>query len=445
MNPLLAAWTRTVRRDGGRRALLDPDGTTLRFADLAERAARWQAAHAAGVDLRGRAVVFALPNGAAWFEVFLGVLSAGAIAVPLDPSEPAGAQRAAAEEVRAGAWWDGGRLVALARPRRFGDPGVALVKLTSGSTGRPRPLVFTAAQMLADARQVTRTMGITRADLNYGLIPLGHSYGLGNLAIPLVAFGIPVALGTSPLPHAIAADFARCAPTVFPGVPAVWRGLAESSLDAAALRSLRLGISAGAPLPPEVARAFADRFGRRLHGFYGSSETGGIAFDRTGAATLAGGVGRALRGVKLHALSAQRLRVCSAAVTTFRRPRRGGLGCWIVPDRVTLGRGGAVNLLGRRGAMVKIAGRRVNLGEVAAALRRLPGVRDAWIGAQDGPEPVLGAGVASDRPVAELRSRLGASLAAWKVPRRWAAWPAGLPVNDRGKPDVAAIRAAVFR
>lgn len=444
MNSLLTAWIRTTRRDGARRALIGADETGWRFADLAARAQHWRAAHAPGDALRGRAVVFAVPNGREWFDLFLGVLAAGGVAVPLDPTEPVTAQRGLAAALRAGCWWDGRSLVPLPRARRFSDPEVCLIKLTSGSTGQPRPLVFTAAQMLADAHQVTSTMGIRRTDLNYGLIPLGHSYGLGNLSIPLIALGVPIALGSSPLPHAIAADFARWSPTVFPGVPAIWRALAESSLEAGALRSLRVGISAGAPLPPDVARAFAARFGRRLHAFYGSSETGGIAYDRSGAATLAGGVGRAMRGVKLQALPGERLRVCSAAVTTYGRARRGAHGGQTLPDRAELGRHGEIVLRGRRGATVKIGGRRVNLAEIVAALRRLPGVREAWVGVLEGPEPVLGAAIASLRTVTGLRLELSRVLAGWKLPRRWATWPDSLPVNARGKTDVAAVRAAVF-
>lgn len=443
MNPLLQAWRRTVRRDGGGRALIGSDATTYSFREVSDRTEAWKKAHAPGNSLRGRAVVFALSNGPEWFDVFLGVLAAGGVAVPLDPTEPPAAQREIATALRA-AWWDGRVLHETPQGRRFGDGDICLIKLTSGSTGRPRPLVFKAAQMLADATQVTGTMGIRRGDLNYGLIPLGHSYGLGNLAIPLIARGIPVALGSSPLPHAIAADFARWSPTVFPGVPAMWRALADSTLQAADLGSLRLGISAGAPLPPEVARTFAAKFGRRLHSFYGSSETGGIAYDRTGLATLVGGVGRALRGVRLRALPRQRLEVRSAAVFTYGRPSRGSLGRWILPDRVELARDGQVVLRGRRGTTVKVGGRRVNLAEITAALRKLPGVADAWVGTLDGSEPVLGAGVATSRQARELRHELGAMLAVWKVPRRWATWPDALPVNARGKTDVATVRAAVF-
>jgi acyl-CoA synthetase (AMP-forming)/AMP-acid ligase II len=288
--------------------------------------------------LRRRAVVFGAPNGIRWLEIFLGLLRAGAVAVPLDSAEPPAAQRRLAESLRAGFWWDGVRLVPLPEPRRFADPEVRLIKLTSGTTGQPRPLIFASSQLLADARQVTATMGISARDLNYALIPFGHSYGLGNLTIPLLAQGIPLVCGAAPLPHAIAADFQCWQPTVFPSVPAVWRALAASALPAAALTSLRLGISAGAPLDPLVARDFAARFGKRLHAFYGSSETGGIAFDRSGEATLRGGVGRPLQGVAIASRRGQRIEVSSAAVFTQSNRRRvGGRGPGFFPIRSPAG------------------------------------------------------------------------------------------------------------
>jgi acyl-coenzyme A synthetase/AMP-(fatty) acid ligase len=331
--------------------------------------------------------------------------------------------------------------VPLPRARRYRDPAVCLIKLTSGTTGQPRPLVFTAEQLLADARQVTTTMGIGPRDLNYALIPFGHSYGLGNLTVPLLAHGVPLVCGTSPLPHAIAADFARWHPTVFPGVPAMWRALAASEL---ALPGLRLGISAGAPLPPEVARDFAARFGRRLHSFYGSSETGGIAYDRTGAGALAGHVGRALRGVKLTARPGTRLVVSSAAVLTQGNRRRvDKLGAWLMPDRAALNARGEVTLLGRRGTTVKIAGRRVNLAEVADRLRRLPSVREAWVGVRAGADPVLGAVIATERTAADVRTTLLADTASWKIPKKIIVVPA-LPLTARGKPDPRALQALVF-
>lgn len=444
MNPtLLEAWEKTVRRHGGVRAVVQASSSeSLTFRELDARATTWLTIHAPEpARLKGRAVVFAAANGIGWFQIFLGLLKTGAVVVPLDPAEPPLAQRQLAVSLRAGFWWDGTALAALPGAKRYRDPAVCLIKLTSGTTGQPRPLVFTAGQLLADGRQVAATMGIGRGDLNYALIPLGHSYGLGNLTVPLLAQGVPLVCGTAPLPHAIGADFARWRPTVFPGVPTLWRALAASDL---VLPSLRLGISAGAPLPPEVARDFAARFGRRLHSFYGSSETGGIAYDRSGTATLAGEVGRALRGVKLSGLSGARLQVSSAAVLTHGNRRRvRKLGAWIMPDRVSLNVRGGVALLGRRGATVKIAGRRVNLAEVSDRLRRIPGVRDLWVGVSAGTDPVLGAVVATRLSVADLRTALLADTAAWKIPKKLLVVPA-LPMTARGKIDTRSLQAIAF-
>ncbi len=439
---LLKAWQKTLRRHGDDRAVVEAaSGRAQTFRELDAVADAWVAAQVPDpASLAGRAVVFAMPNGVAWLEIFLGLLKVGAVAVPLDPGEPVVAQQRLAGALRAGAWWDGRALVPFSDAKRYRDPEQCLIKLTSGSTGQPRPLVFTAAQMLADGRQVTATMGITAHDLNYALIPLGHSYGLGNLTIPLLAQGVPLVCGTAALPQAIADDFARWSPTVFPGVPTMWRALAGSDVK---LASLRLGISAGAPLSPEVARDFAARFGKSLHGFYGSSETGGIAYDRTGRATLAGSVGPALRGVKLTALSGQRLRVSSAAVMTHGHAKRVGKhGAWIMLDRATLGARGEVTLLGRRGTTVKIAGRRVNLAEVGERLRKLPGVREAWVGVSGAADPVLAAVVATERTPVELRAALLPLAASWTIPKKLVT-VAALPVTARGKVDTRALQAMV--
>ena len=440
---LLQAWARTLRRRGGDIAAVSAaNGQRVTFRELDRRATTWLEKHIPDPGAQaGRAALFAAPNGIGWLEIFLGLLKAGVVAVPLDAAEPLAAQRRLAESLLAGFWWDGTQLVPLAGARRYRDPEVCLIKLTSGTTGQPKSLVFTSAQLISDARQVTATMGIGPRDLNYALIPLGHSYGLGNLTVPLLAQGVPLVCGTAPLPHAIAADFKRWRPTVFPGVPVMWRALAASDVR---LDSLRLGISAGAPLPPEVARDFAARFGRRLHGFYGSSETGGIAYDAAGRATLDGGVGLAMCGVKLNQLRGQRLLVGSAAVFTHGN-RRGqkGLGTWLMPDRVALDSRGGLTLLGRRGTTVKITGRRVNLAEVTARLRRLPGVRDAWVGVSGGAtDATLGAVVVTERPVAELRAALQADTAVWKIPKKWII-VAALPLTDRGKADTRALQAMI--
>ena len=91
---------------------------------------------------------------------------------------------------------------------------------------------------------------------------------------------------------------------------------------------------------------------------------------------------------------------------------------------------------------MKIAGRRVNLTEVSARLRRLPGVREAWVDVSTGAEAVLGAVVATGRTATELRAMLLTDSAVWKIPKKLMV-VAALPLTARGKPDVKALRAMV--
>jgi acyl-CoA synthetase (AMP-forming)/AMP-acid ligase II len=427
---LLSIWHATVRRDPTAPAVYHSDRVWTR-QDLDALARGWSALGTTRSTLTHRAVFFSEPNGPTWFERFLGILYLGAVPAPLDPGEPSAAQRAIARSAGAAGFATAGGLepVTGSRLRRW---PAALIKTTSGSVGRPRALGFSAEQMQADGRQVMQTMGIGPRDLNFAVIPLGHSYGLGNLVLPLIARGTALVCSTANVPHGWAREIRALRPTVFPAVPPVLAALADSDVADSDVASLRVVISAGSPLPPAIAARFHRRFGRRVHNFYGSSETGGIAYDRTGECTLSGrSVGRPLRGVKLHFGSGGRFVVESAAVVggSFRPADRGGLN----PQ-------GELVLLGRTGRTVKLAGRRVDLAEVEKALLRVPGVSGAAVllpaGGRGLAAAVTGAAALSGRA---LVAALQADLAAWKIPRRWQILER-LPVNARGKVDGRALR-----
>ena len=142
-HPLLEAWRRTLRRRGEAPAVTEAaSGRVVSFRELDARARAWLDLHGGTTEaLRGRAVVFASPNGAAWFEVFLGLMHAGAVAVPLDAAEPDAAQHALAMELRAGFRWDGARLVVLPPGARRFEPHRPSPPPRPGRPGRaaPRP------------------------------------------------------------------------------------------------------------------------------------------------------------------------------------------------------------------------------------------------------------------------------------------------------------------
>jgi acyl-coenzyme A synthetase/AMP-(fatty) acid ligase len=426
-----AYWLKTVQAAPQAAALIDAStGRAWTRAELAALGREWAAAH--GTAVAGRRVMFAEPNGPEWLRLFFGLLASDAIAIALDPGEPAAAQRVLAGRAGAAFLWRAGGLEPLGRKHRVARRGTRLLKLTSGSTGLPRVLPFTDAQMTADGRQVCASMGITATDVNLGCIPFGHSYGLGNLVLPLILQGTAIVSGVPVLPQALASAIARWQPTVFPAVPALLRALAGADVAPEDLRSLRTVISAGAPLAPEIAQAFQQKFGRKIHNFYGSSETGGIAYDRTGEAALTGrSVGRPLKGVRLEFADGGRFWVKSAAVT--------GTGCFRPADRGELNARGELVLLGRAGRMVKIAGRRLDPAEVERALRQLPGVHDAFVELHRERADTLAAAVATRREAVELRALLRDRIAGWKIPRKFVTLPE-FPLTARGKTDTRKLR-----
>ena len=442
---LLSAWENTVRAAPGATALIDAaSGNEFTRAQLDALANAWCASHGGGLDRR--TVVFAEPNGPEWWRVFLGLLKSGAVIAPLDAGEPPAAQRATAKAIRAAWLWSGGAFEAITPRAAPARDGRRLLKLTSGSTGTPRAIAFTDAQMLADGRQVCAGMGITRDDVNFGLIPFGHSYGLGNLVLPLITQGTPIVCGAVALPHAIADEVARWRPTVFPTVPALLRALAMAEIAPEQLASLRTVISAGAPLAADVAMAFHARFGRKVHSFYGSSETGGITYDRDGDAALTGrSVGTPLPGVRLVLGRGGRFLVESAAVFTLGNRRRAadGWGAHRPADLAEISASGELTLLGRAGRAVKIAGRRLDLAEVERALRQLPGVRDAFVMPHTGRAEALAAVVATDESGDALRAALRERLAVWKIPKKIVT-VAAFPISARGKIDSARLRTLLY-
>ena len=272
-------------------------------------------------------------------------------------------------------------------------------------------------------------------------IPLGHSYGLGNLVMPLILQGTAMVCAGDYVPRQLLEWIERYRITVFPAVPALFRVLAalppgREKIESR-VRALRTVISAGAVLTPAVAQAFFARYSLKVHNFYGSSETGGICYDRTGSASLTGrSVGKPLAGVSV-AVKAGRVTVESPAVATRTgRWRLADLGKWKGRDELAL--------LGRVGQGANIGGKKVHPLEVEHVLRALPGVTDAavWLWQSQGRD-LLAAGVETAHSrCAELERALAARLPAWKLPKAWFI-ARELPRTSRGKLDLAGATSVV--
>lgn len=385
----------------------------------------------------GERIAFRLPNGPEWLALFLALQRAGLAAVPLDGGLPTEGCFESARQFNVRAVYLDGEFHSLgnsAAPVR--NRKCCCVKITSGSGAIPKAIECRAGHLLADGRHIVRTMGIKAADLNLAVIPLGHSYGLGNLVMPLILQGTAMVALTAHLPRQWVDVIERYRVTVFPAVPTLLRVLADLPAGQGNLESLRTVISAGAMLNPSVAQAFFARYRIKIHNFYGSSETGAICYDRTGSASLAGGaVGKPFAGVSIT-VKAGRIRVGSAAVATRS-------GSWLLSDLGQWNKRGELVLLGRVGQGANISGKKVHPLEIECLLRTLPGVTNAsvWLEQSQGHD-LLAAGVETTHTRAEIERMLAAHLPVWKMPKACFV-TRDFPRTLRGKLDLAALRALI--
>src|SRR6185437_2359425 len=124
----------------------------------------------------------------------------------------------------------------------WGEHAPSLLKLTSGTTAAPRAIRFRSHQLLADCNQICDTMEISDNDLNFGVIPVSHSYGFSNLLTPLLARGVRMVVSRDRTPRAVLADLTHTGATVFPGTPVFYQAFCDMH-DLPPLSKLRLCIS----------------------------------------------------------------------------------------------------------------------------------------------------------------------------------------------------------
>jgi long-chain acyl-CoA synthetase len=451
-DPLLLAWQTTISHRGNDAAIYDSTGSIARtFRGIEEHARAFE--DRMGSLLPGIVVAVQIGNHEAWPGIFIGCLRKQFVVLPLDQSMGQQQRDVALEICRAGVLVSAVlgesspqvvRLVTTDTKPDWGENIPSLLKLTSGTTAAPRAIRFRSHQLLADCNQICDTMGISDEDLNFGVVPVSHSYGFSNLLTPLIARGVPMVVSRDSTPRAVLTDLARTGATVFPGTPAFYQAFCDTG-DVPPLPKLRLCISAGAPLSSAVAKKFFDKFNQPIHSFYGASECGGICYDRHGTTFEGGLVGQPMQGVEIELLdaieSASQIRVRSVAVSDGYFPEADyeklGNGVF-VPDDLLARHDCALKIVGRISDVINVAGKKVNPAEVEARLLRFEGVRQAVVFGRPTGEGLRNEEVAAcvltspDVSESDLLRFCRTALSGWQVPKRIFIVDS-IPTNERGK------------
>ena len=308
---------------------------------------------------------------------------------------------------------------------------VALVKHTPGAAGVPRGIFFTAAAVADEADRIVAAMELTSESPNLAVISLAHSYGFGNIVLPLLLHGVPVHWLDVPFPRIVESALANHPPLTIAAVPSIWRAWHRSGILAGT--PIRLAISAGSPLPTDLEQAVHQASGHKIHNLYGTSETGAISWDETDTPREhATDAGVPLPGVSITIDASHRIGVASAALACgYDSDRPGDTladGTHLTRDLGHLDAStGRLHLDGTLAGAINVAGRKVSPEKVRRALLATGLLADARIEPAASTDPdrhqeILARltwkpGVTADLEV--LKKKLGGELAPWEIPRQW--------------------------
>jgi long-chain acyl-CoA synthetase len=161
------------------------------------------------------------------------------------------------------------------------DPAsdLALLQYTGGTTGLSKGAMLTHANLVANAYQGRLWLADARAgqETTLAVLPLFHAYGLTLcMSITVLLGGTLVLLPRFDLGMVLEA-VDRWRPTVFPGVPPIYKAIIDSPEAAKHdLRSIRACVSGAMKLPLEIQEQFERITGGRLVEGYGMTETSPI-------------------------------------------------------------------------------------------------------------------------------------------------------------------------
>jgi D-alanine--poly(phosphoribitol) ligase subunit 1 len=489
-----------------RLAVVAPDGA-LRWGDVLDRAARL----ATRLGARDSPVLVVGEKEPAVVVAFLAAVRTGRAYVPVDPSLPAArvADMIAATEpgdavlvgdappAVAGALAARGiasialdplaarcvDLRAADAPRAVDPARPAYVVFTSGTTGRPKGVAvpYRALEHFVDWLLAThRFAPAIETFLNQA--PFGFDLSVIDLWGALATGGTLFAIARAETadPRRLFRRLDRAPLTTWVSTPSFARlCLAEPAWDARMLPALRRFLFCGETLPPAVVRGLMARFpGAEVWNMYGPTETTvAVTAVRISAALAATDrplpVGRPAPGADVWVADpddpARRLApgargeivIAGPQVATGYLPPAppggfftlaDGRRAYRTGDLGTIDAGGSLHCAGRLDRQIKLRGYRLELEEIEAHLRGVPGVADAGVFAveRDGrPDHLVAVVVgapSADPPLptdrralaAHVRGTLAASLPEWAIPRIVRRAPA-LPLTPHGKLDRRAL------
>lgn len=170
---------------------------------------------------------------------------------------------------------------------------------SSGTTGKPKGTVHTHRDMVvASELYAVGVLGMGEDDISFSAAKLFFAYGLGNaMTFPLWVGASAVLLPGPPTPDSTFEVIEKFKPTFFFGVPTLYaaqlKALDEKNHD---LSSLRICVSAGEGLPPDILRRWREKVRLDILDGIGSTEATHIFISNRPGDVKPGATGRLVPG-----------------------------------------------------------------------------------------------------------------------------------------------------
>ncbi len=444
--------------DRGKSCFLLSDGAEISYGDLEGAAGRVAAGLLAmGVE-PGDRVAMQVEKSPQAVMIYLGVLKAGAIFLPLNPaytpSEVDYFRRDAEPKVFiddapgfvAGA--AGFEPMAASVPRTAAD--IASIIYTSGTTGRSKGAMLSHGALAANALALHAAWEFSPSDVLLHALPIFHVHGLFVAMHCAFLSGCPMVWLPKFADAEVLDGLARS--TVMMGVPTFYTRLLENpGFTRERAAHMRLFICGSAPLLPSTFAEFEARTGLRILERYGMSEAVIITSNPVHGDRLAGSVGYPLPGVELRIGGGEKtgvieIRGPSVFSAYWRMPEKTAEeftadGFFITGDVGREDADGRVWISGRAKDLIISGGYNVYPKEVELVLDEMAGVTEsAVIGV---PHPDFGEAVVAvvigQGDEAAMIAAARRQLAAYKAPKR-ILFVDELPRNAMGKVQKNVLR-----